>query len=163
MNGPTELTSANKEVVLISLAREIAQDIYPIEDILKAHKLNQTDFETIAKLPRFQEYLAEAIRVWNATASTAERVKLRAGTMIELSLPEMYARLHDRAEALNHKVELLKILARIAEIGERGAQAGQTSNGERISITINMGADKELKVAAELPPRVIDAEMVGAE
>lgn len=155
MSERQELTIAKTEELLVSLAREIAQDIFPIETILKTHNITPNQFETLSNLPRFQQYLEQALRAWNAASSTAERVRLRASTMVELSLAEMHARLHDPRESLNHKVELLKVVARIAEIGVDKGKDGQPS--ERIAITINMGADKEpLTIAAALPARVTE-------
>ena len=161
MSGATELTPVNSEVLLLSLAREIAQDILPIETILSNHKIDRNQFETIAKLPRFQALLSDAITAWTAAQNTGERVKLKTLSSIEESLPQLHADLNDQRHGLNHRVELLKAMARIAGLSERSVDTGGA--GERVSITINMGADKELKVAADLPARVIEGEIVGAE
>lgn len=128
------------EGMLISLARELAIDIVPLEIILDTHKIGRDTLETLLKLPFFQGLLEEQKRLWNSALSTSERAKLKSLAMYEETLPEMYLRLHDREEGLNGKVEIMKLLAKVGGLDAKSDGTG----AERVSITINMG---ELKTA----------------
>ena len=142
------------DLFLIKLAREIAIEHYPLETILERYHI---DGETWAKLrnnARFNELLKSETEAWNSATNTAERTKLKAAALIEEWLPEANSRLHDQAENLNHKVELAKLLSRIGGLEKATMEAN--GGGERFTVTINMGADAQLKIEKELPPKVID-------
>jgi hypothetical protein len=150
-------TPVNDEAVWMSLARELAMDIYPLETILEHHQITPETFNRIKSHPRFTALLQEHLHLWNASLNARERVDLKTIVMIEEALPELNARLHDPKEPLNAKVELFKALQRGAGIGVNAKLDGVA--GEKISITINMGSDKELKVVKELPTQVIEGEV----
>ena len=77
--------------------------------------------------------------------------------MLEEWLPELYARMNDPRENLLAKIKGGELIARLAEMGQRNAgdNAGMV---DRVSITINLGADKKLEFNKALPPKVIDNE-----
>lgn len=144
------------DVILVKLARELAMDIHPVEDILKAFQIEPKQWEYIQEMPRFQGLLETESAQWNGALNTQERVKIKAAAMIEEWLPEANERLHDRGESLNAKTELGKLVRDLAGFAKGGI--GVEGAGERFSVTINLGADASLKFEKELPPVVIDAE-----
>jgi hypothetical protein len=162
MGEITTNQNADREKLLLSLAREIAMDILPLEMILTNHKIDQTTWETIHKQGRFQALLTEQIRFWNSGANTQERVKMKFLSTLEESIPEMYAMLVDPKFQDSSRVEIFKALQKGAGIGN-GSGAEGALNGEKISITINMGADNQLKVIKELPTQVIENEPARAD
>jgi hypothetical protein len=144
------------DAVFIRLARELAMDIQPLEDILKAQGIDAKRWEVIQNHARFKALLASEVEAWNSATNTAERVRLKSLSFVEEALPEFYGRAHDAREPLSAKVELLKTVAKFAGV-DRTQMDGAVA-GERFSVTINMGADKQLKIEKDVTPRVtIDA------
>jgi hypothetical protein len=148
--------NTNEDIGLVKLAREIAINHFPIETILKTYQISDETWEEIQKNPRFQALLKQEIEDWHGALNTHERVKLKTAAMIEEYLPEGNVRLHDHNETLNSKVELLKLLARIAGMGLTNAE-GAGGSGEKFSVTINLGADQKLTFEKQVTPKVIEA------
>jgi len=144
---------------LLHLAREIAIDHYSIEDILKNLQISTKEWESIQKSDAFQALLAEQIQAWHSVTNTHERTKLKAASLIEHWLPEAYARLSDRDEALPGKAKLFEVLMKLAGMGQP-QNAGSEGGGEKFSVTINLGADSKLTFEKELPAKVIEGATV---
>src|SRR5262245_7557246 len=108
----------SKDVQYLRLAREIAADLYEIQTILKNNNINPDQWEAIKEDPRFLALLESEIVAWNAASNTHERTKLKAGMLIEEWLLEANTRIHDKGEGLAGKTEVVKLLARIAGMGQ---------------------------------------------
>ena len=159
MTGSTLSLSGNllvTDLSLLKLAREIAQDIHPLEDILTHHSIDDDKWLEIQRNPRFRAYLESETADWNAALNTQERVRIKAAAAVEEWLPELYTRIHDNGENLSAKVEAGKLLLDLAGFTKNGV--GMESAGERFSVTINLGTDSQLKFEKEVTPRVIDHE-----
>lgn len=156
----TPITASGiSDLLLVKVAREIAIDHFSLETILEHNQITPETWDKIKSMPRFQQLLVAEISAWQSAINTTERAKLKAAALIEEWLPEAATRLFDQREPLNHKTELGKLVARIAGIGV-GPMGVEGGAGEKFSITINLGADQKLKVEKQLPPKVIDAEVV---
>jgi hypothetical protein len=140
------------EVTLRSLAREIAMDLQDVETILGNHQIRPKDAKKYLNHPRFQAMLAEACTHWNSGLNVQERIKLKMQTLVEEAIPEMFKRLHDPRFSDSAKVELLKTLMKGGNVGVDPKEAGAL--GEKVQITINMGADSKLEFQKE--PVMID-------
>lgn len=145
----TQTMSGNGELIFVQLAREIAMDIHPLEQILKNHEIGAARWEEIRTNPRFQALLLRQMEEWNSALNTGERVKLKALSCIEEALPEFYGRMHNPNETLPAKVKALEVFAQIAGIGKNAQGAGPS--GEKFSVVINMGDDKKLTISAPTP------------
>lgn len=156
MNDLAEMPANSYDLSMIKLAREIAMDIHPLEQILKAHHVDQNQWETISQNKRFQDLLRSEIEAWQSAVNTSERVRLKSLSAVEEALPEFFARMHDSREALQHKNEVLKTLSRFAGIGGNNFESGVT--GEKFSVTINLGTDQTLKIEKDVTPKVIEHE-----
>ena len=155
MTAMTELTSSNNEVIMLKLAREIAMDIHPIGDILARHEVDVGLWEEFQTNARFKDYLRGAVEEWQSATNTAERVKLKSMAFVEEALPEFFARAHDPKEPLAAKTEVLKTIAKFAGVG--GSVDGALA-GERMVVTINLGADRQFRVEKDVTPQVIDGD-----
>ena len=151
----TELSASNNEVTMLKLAREIAMDIQPIDDILKHHQVTDGQWEEIQQNPRFKNYLRGAVEEWQSATNTPERVKLKSMAFVEEALPEFFARAHDPKEPLAAKTEVLKTIAKFAGVG--GSVDGALA-GEKMIVTINLGADQQLRIERDVTPQVIDGD-----
>lgn len=155
MTAITQIEPSFNDVTLLKLAREIAMDIRPVEDILATHGVKDSDWEEICKLPIFQDYLRGAVQEWQSATNTADRVRLKSLAFVEESLPEFFARAHDPKETLAAKTEVLKTVAKFAGVG--GNVEGAVS-GEKMIVTINLGADRQFRVEKDVTPQVIEGE-----
>lgn len=157
MSNLPEKFGGDEEALFLSLARELAMDLRPIETILKDHGITAKDLENYMKRPRFKALVTEAGNAWQAVTNTSERIRLKAQAIVEEGLPEMFKRLHDRGDPLSSKVELLKTLTKMAGVSgvEQEAQLGN-----KVSITINMGDALPVTAQAVLPTQVIDADVI---
>lgn len=144
----------SKDALYFKLAREIAVDLHDIQTILKNNEINQAEWEVIQRDARFRQILTAAVEAWNRADNTPERVKLKSGVLIEEWLLEANTRIHDKTEGLTAKTEVVKVLARLAGMGERAtADAG---TGQRFSVTINLGGGGTF--AKEVTPKVTTIE-----
>lgn len=155
MAVPAEISSSSNDVIMLKLARELAMDIQPLEKILEIHELSSDQWEEIQRNPRFKSYLRGAMEEWQSATNTAERVKLKSMAFVEEALPEFFARAHDPKEPLAAKTEVLKTIAKFAGVG--GTVDGAVA-GERLTVTINLGADNQLRIEKDVTPQVIEGE-----
>jgi hypothetical protein len=130
---------------MLVLAREIAMNIHPVEDIIERHGIKREDFETILRNERFARLLEDAATSWEGALNTGERIKVKSLSMLEDWLASAYAMLHEPKHPLRDKVELAKLVGRFAGMGEKSTL--DTNTADRVNITINLGAEKH--VAAE--------------
>lgn len=158
MAQSTRVSQAISEVTFVKLAREVALGIQSIETILESNKIDQNTWEIIQTHPRFLQVLETESSAWNSALNTHERVKLKSAAMIEEWLPEAYLKLHDQNETLNSKTELGKLIRDLAGFAKQGV--GVEAVGEKFSVTINLGADNQLKFEKSAGPVTIDGEVV---
>lgn len=142
----------DEDGLLVALARDIASDLVELPDILRSYGVTPDQFERIRHLPRFIDLLEQHQLEWSKPTNTHERTKLKAAILIEDWLPEAHRQLHTKTEPLNARVALGQLIARLAGMGERENTA---PSGEKITVTINLGGDTQLKLEHA---KVIDAE-----
>jgi hypothetical protein len=142
---------------MLKLAREIAMEIHPLDKILDTHGVTSAEWNRIKTNEHFRRVLANEITLWNSAGTTHERVKIKAAAAVELWLPELFERIHSHNENLTAKIEGGKLLARLADLGI--ANANINGGGEKFSVTINLGADTQLKFEHDAPRNnVIETE-----
>lgn len=146
------VVNTTDHVRMMQIAREIASDMRPLADILKAHMVSDEEWSELSNSHRFQALLASSLEEWQGVANTAERVRIKSLAFVEESLPEFYARAHDPKETLSSKVELLKAVSRLGGIGGPVDVGG--GGAERMVVNINLGADHKLTFAREVTPQV---------
>jgi hypothetical protein len=149
----------NSDITMVKLAREIAMDIQPIENILQQYAISNETWAELQRNTKFNMLLSSEVEAWQTALNTHERVKMKSAAMLEEWLPDLNARMHDHEEAMPAVIEAGKMLAKIAGLGERGdVSAGNV--GERFVINISMGDRVEpVTFSKEITPQVtIDHE-----
>ena len=136
---------------LAQLAREVAMNIRERSTILR--DFNLTD-EHYAFLETYHEFYKHALKAacieWHAPLNTQERIKVEAAAILEDSLVGLGARMQNRAEGLPGVVEVAKLFAKVAGVGE--LDGSNAAPGERFTINIDLGGDtKTVTVAAPAP------------
>lgn len=129
--------SASFAVDFATLAREISQDIFPVEQVVALHKLSDDEWDQIQSHPRFVAILANMQREWNSAANTKERVRVKAQTGLESQLEVFIGDIADPSIPLAQRVEAGKFLARLGELDGVAAAAG--AGGSTFAITLNIG------------------------
>lgn len=148
------------DATISKLAIEIARNLYPPADIRESFKLTVEEFEEATSTPYFQTRLAEEISLWNSPSNAKTRIKAKAGTMIELAMPEYFALMHDKTQPMAAKVALLQQFARLAEVDNPSIKGNEDTSDRRVKITINI-AGQTLSYDKEKAPenaKIIEGE-----
>jgi hypothetical protein len=145
MASATEVKDPNEifAVDLAALAREIAMDIFEVEQILELHKLSSEEWAKIQENPRFKAMLEQMVVDWAAASNTRERVRIKAATGLESKLEEYIHDISDPEIPLSQRVEAGKFLARLGELDGQLAGLSGSGGGNGVVININTGAGRE--------------------
>jgi hypothetical protein len=131
------------ESTLAALARELAMNIKNVHVLFAEYGIDEEQYyELMAHNPFFKRLREQYAADWNATTSTAERVKVGSLASLEQLLPILTKRAMDEEakEPLASMTGVGTLLSKTAGIGENT----HTPNAsERFIITINLGADVE--------------------
>lgn len=158
-----------KAISLATIARQIASDIYDLSDVAKRNELSMDQLGKIIDTPEFQKILDGMIKDWNAAGTTPERIKVRAGAAVEAALDVFYNDMTDHAIPLAQRVEALKAMMKLGELGEKDALGGGALGG--VTINIDLGSAGEgrppemITINAapiadlDVPAQVLDASM----
>lgn len=142
------------------LAREIAMDIFPLEDIIRLHQLSDVEWTRLSENRKFQEMIASMAREWEGALNTRERIKVKAQTALEAQL-EIYVRdIADPSIPLAQRVEAGKFLARLGEMdGGKGDGSGQ------FVISLNIGDRRDIAVVpgTTLTEKLIRGDIVDVD
>lgn len=133
---------------LAALAREIAQDIQPLNNLLSKHGLSQTQYDFLSENNEFfKRTLASEVADWQSIGSTEKRVRLQALAALEDKMPSIASRMGAAAEKLGDVVEAAKFFAKVAGVdaGTGGAGAG----GSGFTISIDLGADTRITIGPQ--------------
>lgn len=157
---PPETALAEREDLdaqMLKVARNLAMDMYELPQILDMLSIPAYEFERWKNHPRFNQYLISEKEAWNSALNTHERTKLKASTVMEEFMLEAHRSMHDKKQPLNHRVELGKLVAKIAGMGEtaRGA-IGEGGPGFSLQINIGQGPDHQVNISSRPAPPVIE-------
>lgn len=135
-------------VALAQLAREVAQDISELPDILRKHGLTPEQYQFLeAHNAYFKSVLENEIKSWQGIKSTEARIRLQAQAAIEMQLPTLATRMGSTAEKLGDAVEAFKAISKVAGVDNAPASAGVP--GEKFTINIDLGAGTRVVIGAQ--------------
>lgn len=129
------------DTLMLKVARDLAMDIYPLKTILDNNGITWDEMKQWYEHPRFLGYLQSESEAWKDANNTAERTKLKAAVVMEMFMQDAYANLQDKKQPLNHRVELGKLIAKIAGMGEPKV-FGANGNAPAFQLQINIGPDR---------------------
>lgn len=139
---------------LLAIAREIVMEIHDPETIFRLYKITPKDWERIQKNRAFLRYVETFQAEWNSSLNIEQRVKLKAQGMWEGWLEEANRRAWAQGEPLAAKVELMKMVARVA--GQGFNPVATEGAAPSVSIKIDIGAGKPMTFENVITPKVID-------
>jgi len=135
------------ETEMAKLAREMVMGIRNYKVIFADFGIDEADYYEIAKNDTYKRIKDHFTLEWNATTSTADRIRLQGQAGTEVLMPIAIQRALQPTEPLANVIETMKMVAKIAGIGD--VKANPQSAAERFVITINLGADLEGKPVIE--------------
>lgn len=136
MNAVTPF-DLGKDINIIKLAREIAIDHYPVNDILARYNITEDIWDQLQEWPRFVELVEIERQNWNSATNTNARIRLKSATLIEEWMEEGYKLLHATGETFNSKIELLKLLGKFSQLDTPVKMEGEVAG--RVTINIKIG------------------------
>ena len=135
---------------LAAMARDIATNVYEIEDIVKKYNITTAQFAAhIHPNGFFKNLLQSYAAEWESIKSTDKRLKFQAAAALEESLPTLAHRMGSKGEDFADAIGAAKLFAQLAGAGEKHGDA--VSGGERFSIQINIG-DRTVAIASDQQP-----------
>lgn len=131
---------------LVALAREIAQDIREVNDILVDYGFDGAEdprWRSIYESRDFKTALHNAVQEWNAADSTPKRVRYKAAASVEAALPALHAIMLNDAVAVTGRVEVFRQMSRLAGMADGAVpREGAGGGGSGFQLTINIGEGK---------------------
>jgi hypothetical protein len=128
------------DTTLAKLAREMVINIRPYQSIFEDFGIDETDYYRIEKIDYYKKIKEHFTQEWNSTLSTEDRIKLESLATFEQMMVVLARRAMRDDTPLPAAVEVGKLLAKTAGIGEGKAEK---NFAERFVITINLGSDVE--------------------
>lgn len=154
-----ELAPGILEPTAAALARELAQDIRLVGDVLADYGFLSADdprFMTLMETQTFQRLMREAAREWNNADSTKKRLRLKAQASLEVALPDLHALMVNERARADDRVNAAKFFKSLAGMDETGA-GGVNMDGGGFSITINIG-DKKVSMQHAGVPKIVEPD-----
>jgi hypothetical protein len=126
---------------IAAFVRDVAVNLYPIEKTLQKHGISVEQFALLKNNDFFKKALECALIEWNSPQSTQKRLAMEAAIALEDAMPVIAARMHKTTESMRDLVEVAKLFAKMAGVGET---TQQSSPSEKFSVVINLGGDKQV-------------------
>lgn len=157
----------NLDTVMRNVARDVGMDLYELDVILKNNNVKVADFLRWKDHPTFIKYIKSERAEWAAATNTTERTKLKAGIVMEMFMETAHTNLNDVKLALRDRIELSKVVARIAGLTDRPAAQIPGSGGAggfRLQIVVNPteGRQRETITIAAHQDHVVDVNTAPA-
>lgn len=124
---------------LIKLATEVACNHEDLDVILQRKGITKDQYEKILKNPFYARVLQGTLEDWNSPLNAERRTQLQAALLLEHTLVPLWGRINDRNEPLPACIEGVKVLAKVAGMGERARDTG-----EKFTISIDLGGGKAI-------------------
>lgn len=141
---------------------ELVANITPVPDVLKRHGLTVPEFAAKKKDTLWVSAYKEAKAFWESNANVRERIRQKAGMLLEDSLMDILLIVKDPAMGAVHKLEATKQLGVLS--GAATMKPATNGEGSGFKLVINVGGNKGVTVEGEvLAQQVIevDRESVG--
>ena len=97
------------------LARDLAQDLYTMEDLIERHGLTRAMIRKLLKSKTFKAMVTAARGEWASPGNAKNRAQLKAQLAIEEAIPDLYAIVTDKEEAAPARVSAF---SQLREVGK---------------------------------------------
>lgn len=143
------------------LVWELVANIFPPADILKRHGLTGADLKAKMKDAMFVAAYKEAKTLWASDLNVQQRIKLKAGLLLEDSLQDLFVMIKDPQQSASNKLEATKQLGQLSQTINPKQQSGPEGSGFKLTINLGENAAKSVTidghaVSANALPATID-------
>lgn len=136
---------------------ELVANISPVPDILKRHGLTVPELRSKQKDTMFAAAYREAKSFWDSNPNVKERIRMKAGMLLEDSLEDILLIIKDPQMGAVHKLEATKQLGVLS--GAATVKPGTVGDTSGFKLTINVGGNKGVTVEGQVvEQQVIDVE-----
>ena len=135
-----------EEAKLVTVARGVAMDIFPLEQILASAGVSWDQFNHFKDNPRFIGLVEQFAVEWGSAMNTAMRIKVKTQAMIEDLLPNFYSRMADKKEPFAAQVDALKTLRLMGGVGGEESAPGPA---EKFRLEIHIGDAAPVTLASK--------------
>lgn len=123
---------------------ELVAEIHTPSAIIARRGLSAADFKAKMKDRMFVAAYREAKSAWKSELNVQQRVKLKAGLLLEDSLMDILLIIKDPLMATTHKLEATKQLGQLSQtINPKPTAVGE---GSQFKLTINLGDKKGVTI-----------------
>ena len=153
-------TSMLQEAKLVTVARGVAMDIFPLEQVLSSAGVSYGEFHAFKESPRFVELVEQFAVEWGSAMNTAQRIKVKTQAMIEDVLPSFYTRMTDVKESFAAQVDALKTLRVMSGVG--GEEQTSNVGAEKFHLEIHIGEGKPVTIGNGFGDDALPRDLLGA-
>lgn len=132
--------------VQAQLAFELAANLSDESSLLERYALTRGQLQRLLEHPGFRNMVEEARVAWAADTNAKERVRLKAGFVVEDALAVIYDIIHDARATPQARIEAFKQAVAVADMGPK-KDGGE--EGSRFSVTINLPGQAPMAIEAE--------------
>lgn len=118
---------------------ELVANISPPSQILGRHGLTPVDLKNKMRDKMFVAAYREVQQAWGSDLNVQQRIKIKAGLLLEDSLEDIILIIKDPLQSVANKLEATKQLGQLSQtINPKQAVAGE---GSKFTVKINIGGD----------------------
>lgn len=147
------------ETMASKLAREVARNLIPINEIRERYHLTETEYQNLVKSQHFAVRFTEELDLWSASTPKAinERITAKAGVMIEESIPQVFELIHDPAQPMAAKIQALQWASSLAGFSKK--EGVVRDGGDKVRFNIYIG-DKQVTFDKPIEPVTIEGTAI---
>lgn len=135
--------------VLAAMARDIATNVYEIEEVVAKYGLTPAQFAVhVHSNGYFQSLLQSYAAEWESIKSTNKRLAFQAAVALEETLPDLARRMGSTREDFADAIGAAKLFTQLAGAGSPPGGSQVSEAGQRFSIQINIG-DRKVSLEAD--------------
>lgn len=140
---------------------ELVAKIQPPAEILARYGLTAADLRSKMRSSLWASAFREAKTLWESNANVRERIRYKAGMLLEDSLADIMCIIKNPEMAASLKLEATKQLGIFADVGKQKT-AGDVGSGFKLTINLGDNATKSVTIDGHTvdPSKQLTAEDV---
>lgn len=139
------------------LVWELVANISPPAEILKRHGLTVQDFAAKKRDAMFIAAYKEAKSVWNSDLNVQQRIKFKAGLLVEDSLQDLFVIIKNPEMSAQLKIDAHKQLSALAGATGNKQQGGEGGSGFKLTINLGSSSAKSVTIDGHALPNTLPA------
>lgn len=138
---------------------ELVANITPAKDVLARHGLTVADLKNKMRDPLWLSAFREARTFWVSNANVRERIKQKAGMLLEDSLEDLFLIIKDPNMAASLKMEATKQLGQLSQtINPKPTAQDGVSSGFKLTINLGDASPKSVTIDGHALEHQVTAE-----